>query len=122
MQDRPNVDELLDAVEIFLRETVVDQLEGQPRFHARVAANAVAIVRRELRLDGAFARDEVSRLKKLTGSAGGRDKLNGALASAIRDGDIKDPEAVLTHLRQTAREKLDVANPRYRAESRPDRS
>ncbi len=51
MQDRPTIDELLDAVEIFLRETAVDRLEGQPKFHARVAANAVSIVRRELALE-----------------------------------------------------------------------
>lgn len=116
MQDRPTVDELLDAVEIFLRETVVQSLEGQPKFHARVAANAVAIVRRELELDTAGEQAEVARLQTILESEGDRAALNEALASDLRDGDIVNAEPVLAHLRQTALEKLAVSNPRYRPE------
>lgn len=117
MQDRPTVDELLDAVEMFLRETVVDRLEGQPKFHARVAANAVAIVRRELKIDAEGAAEEVARLARLTGAAGGRTELNDRLAQLIRDDGQLDAAEVLEHLRLTAQEKLDVANPRYRPEA-----
>src|SRR5947208_3263750 len=48
MQDRPDVRELLDAVRGFLEEDVVPALEGPRQFHARVAANVLAIVGREL--------------------------------------------------------------------------
>jgi len=112
MQDRPTVDELLDAVEIFLRETVVERLDGQPRCHARVAANAVSIVRRELALDLDGAAAETNRLEALTGESGSRLSLNEALAALIRSG-AADDGAVLDHLRQTTAEKLAIANPRY---------
>ncbi len=48
MQDRPTYDELLAAVERFLSEEIVPNTEGARRFHARVAANVLGIVRREL--------------------------------------------------------------------------
>jgi hypothetical protein len=115
MQDRPTVDELLDAVEGFLREDLGAILEGQPRFHARVAANAVAIVRRELAGGAALAEAERDRLVALLGEEGDVGRLNGLLADEIRAGRRNDP-ATLEHLRQTAREKLRVANPKYREE------
>src|SRR6187551_2905148 len=49
MQDRPTAQELLESVRHFLEETVVAALDGPARFHARVAANVLAIVGRELR-------------------------------------------------------------------------
>ena len=45
---RPTASELLEAVREFLQDTVLPQTSGQLSFHARVAANAVAIVLREL--------------------------------------------------------------------------
>lgn len=45
---RPTVSELLDAVRGFLTDEVMVATSGQLAFHARVAANALAIVAREL--------------------------------------------------------------------------
>lgn len=45
---RPTASELLEAVREFLQGTVLPQTSGQLSFHARVAANAVAIVLREM--------------------------------------------------------------------------
>ena len=57
MQDRPDARELLDAVRAFLEEQVVPALDGTRQFHARVAANVLAIVGRELATgDDALAR------------------------------------------------------------------
>lgn len=53
MNDRPTAAELLAAVERFLEETAVPGLEGPARFHARVAANVVRIVARELATEDA---------------------------------------------------------------------
>ncbi|WP_416896726.1 MAG: DUF6285 domain-containing protein [Minwuia sp.] len=117
MQDRPTVEELLDAVEGFLRDVAVPKLEGQPAFHARVAANAVAIVRRELAQDEALADAETARLRDLLDVDGGRAGLNAKLAEALRGGMADGEGAVLAHLQQTAREKLAVANPKYREEA-----
>jgi aminoglycoside phosphotransferase (APT) family kinase protein len=47
---RPTASELLDAVRGYLTDQVVPGTSGQLAFHARVAANALAIVARELDL------------------------------------------------------------------------
>ncbi len=49
---RPTATELLEAVREYLLGSVLEQTSGQLAFHARVAANAVAIVARELNLAG----------------------------------------------------------------------
>ena len=53
---RPTASELLEAVREFLQDAVLPQTSGQLSFHARVAANAVAIVLRELAI-GPFPPD-----------------------------------------------------------------
>ena len=61
MQDRPSADLLLEAVAAFLRERVVPATQGPLAFHARVAANALDIARRELMLvPGADARERAA--------------------------------------------------------------
>ena len=50
MQDRPTAEQLLQAVAAFLREQVVPSTHGPLAFHARVAANALDIARREITL------------------------------------------------------------------------
>ncbi len=47
---RPTASELLEAVREYLLGSVLPQTSGQLSFHARVAANALAIVARELEL------------------------------------------------------------------------
>jgi aminoglycoside phosphotransferase (APT) family kinase protein len=48
---RPTASELVEAVREFLTDQVMPGTSGQLAFHARVAANALAIVGRELELD-----------------------------------------------------------------------
>ena len=48
MQDRPTVDELLEAVAGYLREDVMANTSGRTNFHGRVAMNAVEMIRREI--------------------------------------------------------------------------
>ena len=47
---RPTASELLEAVREYLLSSVMPATTGQLAFHARVAANALAIVARELEL------------------------------------------------------------------------
>jgi hypothetical protein len=129
MQDRPHARELLEAVRGFLEEQVVPALDGTRQFHARVAANVLAIVGRELELGDASLRSEWRRLTALlerpateapADERALRDTvhaLNAALAERIQGGDAdRDPwrARVLAHLRETADERLAIANPRYR--------
>lgn len=107
--DRPSVDELLSASAGFLREDVVpDNVSDRVRFHARVAANALTIARRELRIGDRLRREHLQRLERL-GCAGDRE-----LVAAIRSGSLDDRwDEVLDAVRELLVAKLTVANPRY---------
>ena len=132
MQDRPTIDELLDALRRFVEHDVVPNLSGGRQFHARVAANVLAIIGRELRDGDGFLRAEWRRLDALSGAPAGAPPsdaaelraavvaMNEALAARIRAGDVDDEPAraaVVAHLRATIEEKLRIANPRYLEES-----
>ena len=133
MQDRPTRDELLAAVERFLAEEVVERIDAGRRFHARVAANVVGIVRRELAHAPEQAAREWASLQALLDHGDGRpdhspcpespterDKTirsgTEELCARIQRGDADAPplrEAVLRHVRATVRDKLDVSNPKW---------
>jgi hypothetical protein len=65
MQDRPTAEQLLEAVAAFLREQVVPSTTGPLAFHARVAANALDIARREVMLAPAAEARERNELAAL---------------------------------------------------------
>jgi hypothetical protein len=124
MQDRPTHDELLAAVEHFLDAEIVPNVPGSRGFHARVAANAIRIVRRELSNEEEFLAAEWSGLDAVLGQAerpAGREQLrtalgerNEALCALIRGRDTDDGETarkVFEHVRRTVRDKLTVSDP-----------
>ncbi len=128
MQDRPSVSELLDAVRAFLEEDVVPALEGPRQFHARVAANVLAIVGRELAGEEASLLAEWQRLAVVLGEdASAPPARLEALRAAVREGTAALTErirrgdadagpfrdAVRAHVRATVEDKLRVANPRF---------
>jgi hypothetical protein len=105
---RPTAAELAAAVEEFLRLEVMPALEGRLQFHTRVAANVMAVIRRELTLGPA---EEIEQSQRLAG-LGVRDDAE--LAAAIRSGAMDDrvPE-LLEVLRAAVEAKVAVANPKY---------
>jgi Domain of unknown function (DUF6285) len=86
MQDAPDPDELLAAVAGYLREQALPQLQGQAAFHARVAANALDIVRRQLALAPGAEAAEAERLRALLGTEGSLEQLNRLLCQRIASG------------------------------------
>jgi hypothetical protein len=128
MQDRPTVAELLDAVRGFLEHDAVTALDGTAKFHARVAANVLAIVARELEMEPIQLAAEWQRLDALLGGlpmpaeipgqrAGVRARTTD-LCERIARGDADAGPfrtAVLAHVRATVSEKLAVANPKLLA-------
>jgi hypothetical protein len=113
-QDRPSALELLEAVREFLERDVMPATEGRVAFHARVAANVVAIVAREIEQGPALDASEHARLRHLLGHDGELGDLEAELARGIRDGSLDDRRGeVVEHVRETVRAKLLVANPRY---------
>ncbi|MFQ5665319.1 MAG: DUF6285 domain-containing protein [Candidatus Binatia bacterium] len=125
MQDRPTYSELIEAVRHFLAVDVMPVLDGPKKFHARVAANVLAVVQRELQAERAQFQAEWQRLGALLGrteaAPADRDSLvrglragTEELCERIRRGDADAGpwrQAVVAHVRQTVTEKLVVTNP-----------
>jgi hypothetical protein len=126
VNDRPSADELLAAVERFLRDEVIPALEGPRRFHARVAANVLSIVAREVAGGDADLRGEwqglaalLDREPALPADLGGAVReANEELLRRIRGGAADAGpfrEALLAHLRRVIDAKLSVSLPAPRS-------
>jgi hypothetical protein len=114
MQDPPTVTELLEATASFLREVAVPQLSGHASFHARVAANALDIVKREIELRPAAERDEHKRLQALLHTDGPLDELNSLLSRRIAAGEVGlQTPGVAEHLWATTLAKVAIDQPTY---------
>ena len=123
MQDRPRVDELIEAIENFLRGDVLPRSDGRSRYHLRVALNLLNIVRRELAHGPLQLRMEWDGLRELRAVshdpadyATALRLANERLCAAIRDGqyDAEGPRGnLLAHLRRVIEDKLRVANPGF---------
>jgi hypothetical protein len=114
MQDPPTIAELIEATASFLREVAVPQLSGHASFHARVAANALDIVKRELALRPAAERDEHARLQALLRTEGSVEELNSLLSRRIAAGelDLQTP-GLAEHLWATTLAKVAIDQPTY---------
>ncbi len=114
MQDQPSSAELIQAVADFLRDQVMPNLEGHLAFHARVASNALEIVKREIEIAPVENLAETERLKKLTGKDGSLADLNQELCSAIESGVITlATPGLKEHLWLTTLTKLAIDQPTY---------
>ena len=115
MQDQPTPSEVLGAVALFLKNIVAAETAGATSFQARVAANALEMMRREL--DTAPAEDaaETARLKALMpGEEGTLFQLNAELCRRIEAGDIDlSTPGFKEHLWLTTLAKLAVDQPTY---------
>ena len=114
MHDKPSAAQLVAAVRDFLEKVAQPELRGHSAFHARVAANALAIVERELALGSEQDAAERERLRALLGRDGELEAQNRELCRAIRAGEIAlDAPGLLDHLRATTLAKLAVDQPGY---------
>ena len=123
MNDRPTASELLEAVRRFLAEEALPALEGPLAYQARVAANLVAIVGREIESEASQLEAEWRGLAALFGEEAappeGREELraqilawNQALGERVQAGEADAGpfrQAVLDHLKQVVAFKLAVA-------------
>ena len=90
------------------------ELQGRTAFHARVAANALAIVARELEQGDPVNSAERERLRRLLQQDGTLAELNRELCRRIRDGRIAwDDPALGAHLVPTTLAKVAVDQPNY---------
>ena len=106
--------ELVEAVRGFLETKAVPELKGHTAFHVRVAANALAIVARELAQGPSAAQAEAARLQTLLGHAGTLDELNRELCRRIRSGTLDiASEPLEQHLELTTLDKVAIDQPNY---------
>ncbi len=106
LNGRPTAAELVAAVAEFLDNDVRAACSGQVGFHARVAANVLRIVERELLDDTAGA--AVAALNDL----GYADEAE--LSHAIRSGLLDDrPADVMACLKVLVHHRLSIAHPGY---------
>src|SRR5271157_1591618 len=127
MQDRPTSVELLEAAADFVDRELVPTIEGARQFQARVVANVMRIVAREIKLEDPFARSEVKALARLLEHDAphlhslddlrvAAARMGEELTAKIRAGDADGGSwrgEVLAVVRQSVEDKLRIANPRY---------
>ena len=114
MYDRPTTRELLAAVGAFLEREAMPALEGRRAFHARVAANALAIAERELADAESQQAEALERLRSLLGESASLEELEAELCRRIRAGEMGlETPGLIEHLRATSLAKLAVDQPHY---------
>lgn len=118
MQNRPDHSTLLDAIASFLMADVAPKLEADKalQFRMLIAANLATVVAGELRTQSTRLSAERARLQKLLGSTSqDLEAMNRQLAASLRKNALSPEElsAALDHLLATARETLEVTNPRF---------
>lgn len=112
--DQPSIAELVEAVREFLETRAMPELKGHTAFHARVAANALGIVARQLQLGETANAEEKARLIALLGHEGTLEELNRELCKRIREGaaGLETP-GLAEHLAKTTRDKVAIDQPNY---------
>ena len=135
-QDPPTATELLEVVALFLEHEIVPITEGSRQYRARVAANVMRILQREIQHEESHLREE---LKALTGLLRGPElraetvaevrqyvlALNRELCERIRTGAADHGsfrERTLEVVRAIVENKLEIANPAYLEADRKSRT
>jgi hypothetical protein len=117
MTTHPRTEELVAAVAEWI-EGLRPSLEPRDAFLARVAANALATVGRELTLGAAADAAAAARLAALLGRSGPIDELETALCLAIRNGEIDvETPGLLDALRANTADRLAIDQPGYRTDA-----
>lgn len=107
LHGRPTAEELLDASISFLRDQLMEQIDGPLRHQVRIAVHALEIVAREMELGPEQAERHARRLRQLGVTS------DGELAEAIRTGGVADSDELRRLLQEDTRDRLLVANPRW---------
>jgi hypothetical protein len=114
MLDQPTPVEMLDVLAAYIRDQLAPQLPAAAVFHARVAANAIDLVRRQLESGEALEAESLARLRSLLGQEGDAATLERTLSLRIRDGSItSNTPGLLDHLMASTLAKMSIDQPTY---------
>jgi len=112
----PKPEELTEAVARWIDE-IRPQLDPRNAFLARVAANALAAVTRELTLGEKAKAAAVQRLEPILGHGGTYQGLTWELCEKLRSGDLTaETPGLLAALRANTLDQLAIDQPGYRHE------
>lgn len=116
MITHPKAEELTEAVAAWI-ELIRPTLDPRNAFLARVAANALAAVTRELKQGPALEAAATARMAELLGHAGSHEDLHAELCARIRSGELTvETPGLLAALKANTMEQLAVDQPGYRHE------
>ena len=114
MLDQPQGSDILDAVSLQLLDTLMPRLPPDTVFQARVAANALDLVAREIRFGETVEREALQRLQALLNRDGSLQDLESELSLRIRNGELDlQSEGLAEHLWQTTLAKMKIDQPNY---------
>jgi hypothetical protein len=114
MLDAPTPVEILEVVAAMIRDQLVPQLPPDAVFHARVAANAIDLVRRQLQTGDALEAASLTRLQQLLGQQGDAPALERELCERIRNGSLTtDSPGLIDHLMACTLAKMSIDQPSY---------
>lgn len=119
MITHPRTEELAAAVAAWI-DQLRPSLDPRNAFLARVAANALATIGREL-TDGPAAEDRaVAAMGEVLGRSGTYADLNSELCARIRAGELTvSTPGLLAALKVVARDRIAIDQPSYRPEGTP---
>jgi hypothetical protein len=112
----PKTEELAQSVALWI-EQIRPSLDPRNAFLARVAANAMATIGRELTQGPAAEATAVARMGEVLGRTGTYQELNAELCARIRSGELTvETPGLLPALRIMAMDQLAIDQPSYRHE------
>jgi hypothetical protein len=112
----PRTEELVESVRLWIDE-IRPTLDPRNAFLARVAANAMATVYRELTVGPAADAEAVARMGEVLGRSGTYEELNAELCARIRSGELTvESPGLLVALTAMAKNQLAIDQPSYKPE------
>jgi hypothetical protein len=115
----PRTEELVESVRLWIDE-IRPSLDPRNAFLARVAANAMATVYRELAQGPAAESAAVAGMASVLGHSGSYAELNSELCARIRTGEFTvETPGLLVALQVMARDQIAIDQPSYRPEGTP---
>jgi hypothetical protein len=115
----PKTEELAESVRLWIDE-IRPTLDPRNAFLARVAANAMATIYRELTQGPAAEASAVAGMAEVLGRDGEFAELNAELCARIRSGELTvETPGLLPALQIMARNQIAIDQPSYRPEGTP---
>lgn len=119
MITHPRTEELVESVRLWIDE-IRPSLDPRNAFLARVAANAMATVYRELTQGPAAEAAAAAGMAAVLGHGGSFAELNTELCTRIRSGELtRETAGLLAALQAMARDQIAIDQPSYRPEGTP---